>query len=115
MRGRGHRKKSSRANDAETHDSSKSKAIEAGIMRKARKKGKHWRFAYDLYCKELISSNQPAAATQRSIERPGENAFKQGGGKALQAQTTYPRHTTSNSMSRRDQLLRHLAASNNNP
>ena len=28
---------------------------------KKKKEGKNWRFAYDLYCKEIISSNNPNA------------------------------------------------------
>ena len=33
--------------------------------RKAKKEKKNWRFAYDLYCKELMTGNQPNS-TQRS-------------------------------------------------
>lgn len=57
MRGRGHRKKSTAA-AGEAWEASRSKGADAA-QRKSRKKGKNWRFAYDLYCKELISSNQP--------------------------------------------------------
>ena len=73
MRGRGqgaanhNRKKSSRAhhdNDDKvvhtdiTHGpTSKSRGVDTTGARKSKKKGKNWRFAYDLYCKELISSN----------------------------------------------------------
>ena len=58
MRGRGHRKKSTAGAAGEAWEASKGKGPDAA-QRKSRKKGKNWRFAYDLYCKELISSNQP--------------------------------------------------------
>lgn len=77
MRGRGHvanhnRKKSSRAHhdddkagvvfhntDVTNGQNSKSKGADTSAARKNKKKGKNWRFAYDLYCKEIISSNGP--------------------------------------------------------
>lgn len=62
MRGRGHRKKSSRVPDPELLESAKITNSKGAVgdnstHRKTKKKGKHWRFAYDLYCKEIISSN----------------------------------------------------------
>ena len=58
---------------------SKSKGADTSTAaRKSKKKGKNWRFAYDLYCKEIISSNGPypqqttTSNTQRSIERGSE-------------------------------------------
>ena len=53
MRGRGHRKKSSRP-QADDLVEQKTK----DTQKKMKKKGKNWRFAYDLYCKEIIISNQ---------------------------------------------------------
>ena len=87
MRGRGqagHKKKSSRA-PAETAqpfdekpvnesiaNNNKSKGAqkdESAYRTKSKKKGKNWRFAYDLYCKELISSNAAQPQSHRSIEK----------------------------------------------
>ena len=145
MRGRGqkgdnkNKQKSSRAvhNDADDktvmfHNNdghnSKSKGGETTATRKSKKKGKNWRFAYDLYCKEIISSNGPQqpsqANTQRSVERGSDAngqafASKQSHQQTakpqnlLQAQTSYPRHTPSNSMNRRDQMiLRQIQSTN---
>lgn len=85
MRGRGqkeaakNRQKSSRAVHNDTEDrtvvfhndntghhghTSKSKGADTSTAaRKSKKKGKNWRFAYDLYCKEIISSNGPQPTT----------------------------------------------------
>ena len=101
MRGRGHRKKSSRVPEPE--EPSKTRGDET--KRKSKKKSKNWRFAYDLYCKELMSTNQAVPASHRSIERANENAYKHGA-KALHSQTTYARHGTSNSTTRREHILR---------
>ena len=55
MRGRGNRKKSSRAaHELEAFEHPKGKG-DANGKNKAKKKGKQWRFAYDLYCKEIMS------------------------------------------------------------
>ena len=108
MRGRGHRKKSTAAAAGEAWEASKGKGPDAA-QRKSRKKGKNWRFAYDLYCKELISSNQPQPSTQRSVERLHDASSKTG---AKAVPTTLARHTSSNATSRREQILRHIAANN---
>ena len=104
MRGRGHRKKSSRANEPEEKEhTTKNKGDEA--KRGKKKKPKNQRFAYDLYCQQLLNSNQAVPSSHRSIDRAHENAYKQGT-KILQSQTTYARHGTSNSMTRREHILR---------
>jgi len=64
MRGRGHRKKSLRPNAEDFLDP----RVKEG-QKKMKKKGKNWRFAYDLYCKEIINSNQQQLNSQRSQDR----------------------------------------------
>ena len=72
-------------NDNTLHQhTSKSKGADTSTAaRKSKKKGKNWRFAYDLYCKEIISSNGPQqtttsqAHTQRSIERGSDATHTQ--------------------------------------
>ena len=68
MRGRGKSKKSSRMPEgsemkgemeATTTTHGKQAAKSKDEKKSKKKRAKNWRFAYDLYCKELISGNQP--------------------------------------------------------
>ena len=68
MRGRGKSKKSSRMPEgsemkgemeATTTTHGKHAAKSKDEKKSKKKRAKNWRFAYDLYCKELISGNQP--------------------------------------------------------
>lgn len=71
MRGKGHRRKLSKVVDPT--DSYKVGTDERSIPRKGKKKGKNWRFAYDLYCKEIITSNQAQLNSHRSNEKNAGN------------------------------------------
>ena len=82
--------------------------------RKAKKEKKNWRFAYDLYCKELISGNQPPPTSShrsnpsqemshRIRSREKSTNLHPPAHQNLLSQTTYVRHTaTSNSVARRE-------------
>ena len=79
MRGKGHRKKSKGVDridikNTDLGDLELSKGPRGSIppnedkgsqpkKSKKKKEGKNWRFAYDLYCKEIISSNNPNGNT----------------------------------------------------
>ena len=85
--------------------------------RKGKKEKKNWRFAYDLYCKELISGSQPHASSHRSNAsqemshriKPREKSTNPHPAphQNLLNQTTYVRHTaTSNSVARREAYIK---------
>ena len=85
--------------------------------RKGKKEKKNWRFAYDLYCKELISGSQPHASSHRSNAsqemshriKPREKStnLHPPPHQNLLNQTTYVRHTaTSNSVARREAYIK---------
>ena len=83
--------------------------------RKAKKEKKNWRFAYDLYCKELISGNQPNISHRSNPSQEVSHRVKSREKshhvppphQNLLNQTTYVRHTaTSNSVARREAYIK---------
>ena len=108
----GHRKKSSRVPDqrdidalelqAKQEKEDKRKQHHSKKADKKSKDKKNWRFAYDLYCKELISSNQPQSqrSDQNRLDSQGGQSNGKGGSNLI-------RHTHSNSISRRERIIQH--------
>ena len=116
MRGRSQRKKSNMCKQQQEEGENIEK-----FNKKSKSKKKNWRFAYDLYCKELLTNGQNCSNTHRSNEREAAPYYlrsKQGSRgeritlqEQLANQTTYPRHTHSNSFSRKELVARRTAAS----
>ena len=70
MRGRGNKSKKQQrgaehSENASKHEQGKGQEEH---KKKGKKKSKNWRFAYDLYCKELINANQPVQGGERVLE-----------------------------------------------
>ena len=112
MRGERHaNRKKSGANEHGEHEHEATFGREN--RRKGKKEKKNWRFAYDLYCKELISGNLPHSSSHRSNpsqemshrirSREKSTNLHPPPHQNLLSQTTYVRHTaTSNSVARRE-------------